>query len=195
MTELTGLDLAGDAAGWRVAGFTVGDDGAFTVGAVRLTTGAAGEGIAGWMLGGPDAGSGTATAPLSVEHPNGATLLDHVVVFTDDVERTVATYATVGLDVRRVRDIGHGRTQTFFRAGEVIVELVGPLAVEGETFFGLAFTVADLDACAGLLGERLGAVKDAVQPGRRIATLRHEDCGLRVPVAFMSPEPRPAGAA
>ena len=29
----------------------------------------------------------------------------------------------------------------------------------------------DLDACARLLGDALGAVKDAVQPGRRIATL------------------------
>jgi hypothetical protein len=47
-------------------------------------------------------------------------------------------------------------------------------------------TVSDIDACAALLGDHLGPVKDAVQPGRRIATLRHEACGLTVPIAFMS---------
>jgi hypothetical protein len=47
--------------------------------------------------------------------------------------------------------------------------------------------VPDLDATAAALGERLGAVKDAVQPGRRIATLRRQ-AGAGVPLAFMSPE-------
>ena len=89
--------------------------------------------------------------------------------------------------MRRVRDLGNGTTQTFFRAGEVIIELVGPIPdVDGERFWGLAFTVADLDACAALLGDALGAIKDAVQPGRQIATLRHKAVGLTVPIAFMS---------
>ena len=34
-------------------------------------------------------------------------------------------------------------------------------------------------------GDRLGTVKDAVQPGRRIASLRKE-AGLALPIAFMS---------
>jgi hypothetical protein len=58
--------------------------------------------------------------------------------------------------------------------------------MEGEQFWGLAFTVRDLDACAALLGDTLGSVKAAVQTGRRIATLRHTDVGLTVPIAFMS---------
>jgi hypothetical protein len=49
--------------------------------------------------------------------------------------------------------------------------------------------VSDLDACARLFGERLGRIKDATQPGRRIATLRHKEFGLTIPIAFMSPEP------
>jgi hypothetical protein len=49
--------------------------------------------------------------------------------------------------------------------------------------------VADLDALASRLGDLLGAIRDAVQPGRRIATLR-ETAGLGQAVAFMSPEPR-----
>jgi hypothetical protein len=35
----------------------------------------------------------------------------------------------------------------------------------------------------------LGHIKDAVQPGRRIATLRHRDVGMSVATAFMTPEP------
>src|SRR5262249_26489340 len=112
---------------------------------------------------------------------------DHLVIFTDDPDRTVNHYAAFDLDVRRVRDLGNGTRQTFFKAGEVILELVGPIPnVRGERLWGLAFTVSDLDACATLYGEHLGRIKDAVQPGRRIATLRHEAVGLTIPIAFMS---------
>ena len=56
-------------------------------------------------------------------------------------------------------------------------------------FFGLAHTVRDIDATAALLSEHIGNVKDAVQPGRRITTLRHKPLGMSVATAFMSPEP------
>jgi hypothetical protein len=46
--------------------------------------------------------------------------------------------------------------------------------------------VPDLEALAERLGDDLGASRDAVQPGRRIATVR-ESAELGVPVAFMSP--------
>jgi hypothetical protein len=176
---LVGLDVAGDADAWRAAGFAVDDDGRFRLGHVRVQTGVGEQGIAGWMLGAVD------DAPAGF-HPNGAVMLDHLVVFSDDPERTVAEYADLGLEVRRVRELSGGRTQTFFRAGEVIIELVGPIAGAGTSFWGLSPTVADLDACAALLGDRMGTIKDATQPGRRIATLRHEACGLTIPIAFMS---------
>ena len=48
--------------------------------------------------------------------------------------------------------------------------------------------VSDLDALAERLGDDLGTPRDAVQSGRRIATLR-ESAGLGVPVAFMTPAP------
>jgi hypothetical protein len=176
---LTALDVGGDAAAWAAAGFAVEDD-AVMLGAVQLRLGATTSGITAWHFDG-------AAPAHNVEHPNTSIALDHLVVFTDDPDRTVETYATLGLDVRRVREIGGGRTQTFFRAGEPIIELVGPIPdTHGERFWGLAVTVADIEACAQLLGNRLGPVKDAVQSGRRIATLRHEECGLSVPIAFMS---------
>ena len=184
---LIGLAVAGDADAWRAAGFAVGADGVLQLGHVALQTGVGDAGISGWTLGDPiAAGSGAATA-----HPNGAQLLDHLVVMTDDPDRTVHDYAQLGLEVRRVRDLGNGKSQTFFRAGEVVIELVGPIDDDepGARLWGLSPTVADLGACAELLGERLGPIKDATQPGRRIATLRHEACGLTIPIAFMSPEP------
>ena len=52
-------------------------------------------------------------------------------------------------------------------------------------FWGITVAVADIDAAAGTLGERLGAVKDAVQPGRRIATVRPEASG-GLPLALIT---------
>jgi hypothetical protein len=124
-----------------------------------------------------------------VHHANGATLIDHVVVWSPDGERTTRALEAAGIAARRVReDARPGVRQTFFRAGEVIIELVAPPEpAEGPAqFFGLAITVADLDACAALLGDAVGPVKDAVQPGRRIATLRHKAIGLPVAIAYMS---------
>jgi hypothetical protein len=181
---LAGVDVAGDAEAWTEAGFLVEDaamgSGRMRIGHVEFRIGLGSKGIAGWTL---------ADEPTvePADHPNGTTVLDHIVVFTDDPDRTTMSYAELGLEARRVRDVGNGTTQTFFRAGEVIVELVGPIPnVTGERCWGLAMTVADLDACAVLLGDRMGSVKDAVQSGRRIATLRHDAVGLTVPIAFMS---------
>jgi hypothetical protein len=69
--------------------------------------------------------------------------------------------------------------------GPCLLELSGP--AEGAVrFWGLTLVVHDLVTAAASLGDRLGAIKDAVQPGRRIATLRRE-AGLGVPLALMTP--------
>lgn len=69
--------------------------------------------------------------------------------------------------------------------GPCLLELGGPAPGDAR-LWGLTLAVEDLDAAAALLGDRLGHVKDAVQPGRRIATVRRE-AGLSVPVALMTP--------
>jgi hypothetical protein len=59
----------------------------------------------------------------------------------------------------------------------------------GETparFFGLAFTSEDLDLTAKTMGQALHTPKDAVQPGRRIATL-DKSAGSTIGIAIMSP--------
>jgi hypothetical protein len=131
----------------------------------------------------PDA---DAEPPLA--HPNGVTQIDHLVVITPDLERTTAAIEATGVVARRTREAGRGRRQRFFRLGEVILEVVGPVEPAGHgpaTFWGLAFTVADIDATTRHLAGRIGEPGQAVQQGRRIATLRSGD-EVSVPVAFMS---------
>ena len=106
---------------------------------------------------------------------------------TPDLHRPTAALVALGLDVRRERDAGAFQ-QVFFRLGEVILEVVGP--AEGgpgpSSLWGLTFAVEDLDATADFLGDRIGHVKDAVQPGRRITTLRGKEIGISPAIAFMS---------
>src|SRR5262249_14390843 len=124
-------------------------------------------------------------------HPNGVTHIDHVVVFTPDLERTTRALGEVEVERRRVREAetGDGKLrQGFFRLGEVILEVVEHGRVEPGPahFWGSHFQVSDLYACADLPGARFGSIRDAVQPGRRIATVRRE-AGLGLPVALISP--------
>ena len=124
-------------------------------------------------------------------HPNGVIELDHLVVFTPDHQRTLAAIQAAGMELRRIRDADTYETpmrQGFFKLGPVILEVIGPVEPTGDgpaRFFGLAFTVADLDATAAYLGDRLRPAKAAVQPGRRIATL-DKSAGSTVAIAFMS---------
>jgi len=130
-------------------------------------------------------------------HPNGVVGIDHVVAFTPDLDRTVAAAQAVGLDLRRVRDepapAGSPR-QAFFRLGEAILEVAqappgSPLDGDDPArFYGLALLAGDLDATVAALGDRVGEPRDAVRPGRRIATVRRE-AGFGLPVALMSRRP------
>lgn len=214
MPTLVAITVLDEPERWRDIGFDVADDGTCRVGAVRVDLSPPGEGerpgVAGWAFDGlDDEPMGIDGIPTSLvllaatglpgeatpSHANGATSLDHVVVTTPDVDRTVAALEGAGLRALRERPTeagGRPMRQVFLRPGEAIVEVVGPAEPSGSgraRFFGLAFTVADLDVTAALLGEALGQAKDAVQPGRRIATIR-SSAGLGVPVAFMSREPQ-----
>jgi hypothetical protein len=55
--------------------------------------------------------------------------------------------------------------------------------------WGLAFVAPDLDATVAGLGDRVSEIRPAIQPGRRIATLRRS-AGLAVPVALITPARR-----
>lgn len=208
---LVGLEVADEDPAWREGGFTVAVDHTCRIGSVTVTLVGrdAGRGIRSWSLTGlPDGTTdidGVATHAASTAadssdpqgaHPNGARLIDHVVMTTPDPERTIAALEATGMVHRRTRladGYDQPMRQDFFRLGEVILELIGPRvpdpahAGRPARLYGLAHTVADLDATAAVLGPRLTTPKDAVQPGRRIATLRTRDLDLSVPTAFLTP--------
>jgi len=198
---LAALDIADPPSTWAALGFSVVDDTVW-VDNVAHRLGRVGAGVVGWELwgvaGGALAAEGIPTrivdeppAPPPHVHANGVVGLDHVVVMTPDHERTVASLEGAGIECRRVRDLGP-RVQAFFRLGPVILEVVGPAEASGDgsaSLFGVAWTSSDLQATAALLGDRLRPAKDAVQPGRRIATL-DASAGLSTLMTFMSPEPR-----
>jgi hypothetical protein len=203
------LTVADAPEAWSALGFAV-EDGVCVVGEIRIRPVGpeAGKGLSGWSLRGvetteldglPTARSDRPPPGEAPAHPNGVTALDHVVAITPALERTVAALQGAGLDLRRIREeptpAGAPR-QAFFRLGTTILEVVQqpaaaiePGAEGGPAFFwGLAFVAPDLEATAAGLGERVGEIRAAVQPGRRIATLRRS-AGLSLAVALMTPRP------
>jgi hypothetical protein len=200
------LDVAGDPEVWRSIGLVVADDGLVPLmgTSLRITPPAAADetGIVGWALSGVDAAlDGTdidglpttvvdEAGPLFGQHDIGASGLDHVVVMTHDLERTTgAIDSATGCELKRIREVGEMR-QGFHRIGRggLIVEVVSrPDVSEGPArFWGLVLNVDDLDVACARIGEgRVSPPKDAVQPGRRIATIR-ADVGLGLPIALMT---------
>jgi Glyoxalase-like domain len=185
------LEIADEPGAWSAAGFDVAD-GLCQVARVRLRLVGKGprRGIVGWTLG--EEASGDTAGP----HPNGAVRVDHVVMLSPDLDGTVGELEAQGFDLRRRREgstAGGSTRQAFFRAGEPFLEVVQ--APEGTSvardpngparLWGLAFVVDDMERTAEALGELLGRPRDAVQRGRRIATLRPE-AGLGPAIAFMT---------
>lgn len=206
--QLTQIALGDAPDAWRTAGFAVDDAGRLRLGRTELLCLDTGNlGFVGWALDGIGNDlDGLATAERHSEtpaghvpevHPNGISSIDHVVVRTGNCGRTTSAFEAAGLEVRGGRSTasyGAPMRQTFFWAGDVILELVGPddgepATEEATSIFGLALVARDLDATATALGSLLGSPKSAVQPGRRVAGLRHRNAGIGLPVAVMSPHP------
>ncbi len=212
--QLRYILLGDDPDAWSALGFAVrpGSDsqGAPVPASVRLAnttiglTGS-GTGFIGWEIEGVDrsldglphsADPGCGTGDDRADgNPNGIDAIDHVVISTGDVPRSLAAFEAVGLQPRGGRSTtsyGSPMSQTFFWLGDVILELVGPDEGEPTTddpgaLFGLALVAHDLDATVSILGPLAGEPKGAVQAGRRIAGVRGRDVGVSIPLAVMSP--------
>lgn len=205
---LIALALGDPPERWRALGFTVGEDGRFTLGGVEIRLGAGGHGITNWTVTGgsgldaalgltgrvpgpeapraPDARAPGAGPPA--RHPNGATGLDHVVVVVPDFEATAAALEQVGLPFRRVRQASATVRQGFRRLGPVILEVVEAPGAAAAGFWGLVAVVPDLDALGALAAPHVKPPRPAVQPGRRIAPVGRS-AGLTTQLAFMDTEP------
>lgn len=202
------LVIADEPERWRALGFTVvGECCQLGRVRVRLAGHGAGRGIVRWSLraiaaveldGLPTTLSESPVPALAPAHPSGALAIDHVVAMSPALERSVRALEAAGLDLRTIREqptpAGAPR-QAFFRLGAEILEVVQEPDGVGERgggpdrparLWGLALSVEDLDRAVEAIGPRVGSIRPAVQPGRRIATLRRS-AGLAIPVALMSP--------
>ena len=212
MIRLQQLRVADEPEIWGALGFAV-DASCVTIGATRIVCGGPvlGKGIVDWALRGVDALiDGLATNPAVAtpsppgDHVNGVVAIDHLVVSTPDLERTVGAFEALGLDCRRRREgLAYGQNamrQAFFWLGDadglieqkVILELVGPQVVDPARaddparFFGLALTVRNLESTAAFFGDLMKPPVEAVQAGRRISTISSRG-GSSVAIALMSP--------
>jgi hypothetical protein len=120
-----------------------------------------------------------------------------------ELDRSVKALESAGLALRRIREeptpAGAPR-QAFFRLGAEVLEVIQEpdriLAEAGgrsrpARLWGLALVASDLDRTVELLAPHASAPRDAVQPGRRIATVGRS-AELAIPIALMTP-PTQAG--
>ena len=184
MTVARALAVPGDPALWEALGFAPGEpvgDVAIAFGAPALELaieGLAAEQPDGLPLLHAEAGPPTPPAGRGA-HRNGALAIDHVVALTGDMDRTLAALAAAGPELRRERRAP--ARQAFFNLRTLVLEVVETPGRE-PVLWGFTVVVEDLDA----LGAPVGKPRDAVQPGRRIATVP-KDAGLPVALAFMTP--------
>ena len=124
--------------------------------------------------------------PDGLESSN--SLIDHVVLMTDNLDRTCEAVTEVtGCPLKRVREVGEIR-QGFHRVGEsgVILEVVERADVSHTSLWGLVIATPSFDDLVQSAGDLVSEPKDAVQPGRRISTVKAR-AGLGIPVALMTP--------
>jgi catechol 2,3-dioxygenase-like lactoylglutathione lyase family enzyme len=224
MTRLLSLTVADAPETWAALGFTV-EGVSVRIGTTDIVcAGTATDGMRGvtdWMLTADDGplperidglltgsvtrGDALPVAPVEgPRHVNGVVGIDHLVVMTPDLDRSVTAFEDLGFECRRRRQgAAYGSQameQAFFwlgnpdgpESGRVILEVVGPATVDPEkadgpaAFFGLALVVDDFDSTAAFFGDLMKPPSQAVQSGRQIATLSSR-AGSTVAVALMSP--------
>jgi catechol 2,3-dioxygenase-like lactoylglutathione lyase family enzyme len=121
----------------------------------------------------------TATVPV--------TALDHIVVSTEDSERTAALYgARLGLDLALDRTHKDWGQLMFFRCGDLIVEVVRRPVAGGDAnhdkLWGVTWRVGDLDAARARLiaaGIEVSEVRIGRKPGTRVMSVRSNTCGVQ----------------
>ena len=115
------------------------------------------------------------------------TALDHVVVATEDSERSAALYgARLGLDMALDRTHQDWGQLMFFRCGDLIVEVVRRPVAGGDAtrdkLWGLSWRVGDIDAARARLlaaGVDVSEVRTGRKPGTRVMSVRDRTCGVQ----------------
>jgi catechol 2,3-dioxygenase-like lactoylglutathione lyase family enzyme len=121
--------------------------------------------------------------------------LDHVVVATENSERSAALYgARLGLDMALDRTHQDWGQLMFFRCGDLIVEVVRRPVAGGDgshdKLWGLSWRVGDIDAARTRLmaaGVDVSEVRTGRKPGTRVMSVRSGTCGVQTLLLERSP--------
>ena len=179
------------------AGFSVDSHGLVHIGEVTVRLlGRQGnaEGIVGWGFSGLSPGvthvhgipvtslPAVGAPQAEVQHPNGVCAVDHIVVLSDDWERGIRDFRTIGLEpLRQTNTVRKGVTQVIYRPSKTIIELVGgKIAPEEPTLWGLTLVSKDVDATHVFLSASTKKPWPAVQPGLTLTPTRTPSLALSV---------------
>ena len=141
-----------------------------------------------WAWSGEAPAFGIAECPV----PAGTRLdgwdLDHVVLLVEDVAAACETLADIGLSPRLTIEV-KGRPTAFFRAGPLLEMIESP--VRAPSLYGVALVTTEPLEVVVLRwrarGREVTDPRPAIQPGRRIFSVRAAEAGL----AIMSPDRAP----
>ena len=74
---------------------------------------------------------------------NTVDFLEHIVVMAPVLEDAIAAQEAIGVPCKRIREVGNGMRQAFFKLEQTVIEVVGP-ARERPGCWGLAFMCGDI---------------------------------------------------
>ncbi len=128
-------------------------------------------------------------ARLCGSNENSVEFLEHIVVMTPVLDDAIAANEAVGVPCKRIREVGNGARQAFFKLEQTVLEIVGPARARPGCW-GLALMCSDIArAVATARANDLQATepKLAIQGGQ-IARIVDPLDG--VAIAFMQAGPR-----
>jgi len=129
-------------------------------------------------------------AQLCGINANSVEYLEHIVVMTPSLDDAIAANAAIGVPCRRIREIGNGARQAFFKLEQTVLEVVGPATRGRPGCWGLALMCSDIArAVAASRANDLQATdpKLAIQGGQIARIVEPLD---GVAIAFMQAGPR-----
>ena len=100
-------------------------------------------------------------------NPNTVEFLEHIVVMAPVLEDAIAAQEAIGVPCKRIREVGNGMRQAFFKLEQTVIEVVGP-ARDRPGCWGLAFMCSDIAKAVAIARENgLQATepKKAIQGG------------------------------
>ena len=209
LRDATGNDSGGGIIGWvwGVKGVLVSDERESSlppsIESIQLP-GLAQPSVKAEMLSSGLPGVVTAAAPISLDiesrrqslarlcgtNANTVEYLEHIVVMTPVLSDAITANEAIGVPCKRIREVGNGARQAFFKLEQTVLEIVGPATRGRPGCWGLALMCSDIAqavATARANGLQATEPKLAIQGGQ-IARIVDPLDG--VAIAFMQPGPR-----